>query len=535
MPYSYEPGFYLETNNSNGISSNNFGFHIKVRDDGYNLAYPLSVDWELLIGKDALTSIPSIALSEPFSRGQLADLSDFEGPTRGTAVLTRDKRYNTIIFSQNSYKKWTNGLIPNSYDLEEIYGVRLSSPVGANIQSGNDLAYAKIRRDDSRALSVDFELANGGSSIAEGDEIELVVRSNMTADYHSKSSLFVEFYLGFNTAKDRSYASEEDFALTGKYSKRSGRYDGIAKIVVEPFEVPALNGTTFKLPSSAAPLKDGQEEHDERIWLGYSFKEKSPDGRYWITPGFSDYQIHETYLVDSLGSSTKGFVRSDLVVTSTWSDTVRINLEKTGSSSDSVIQAKQVTKGEHADGWVGSIVTGSSGDDIVRGLAGFDQLFGKAGDDLIHGGNGRDIIDGGSGSDELHGDFGWNTYKDQIDGSKDLIAIKSDQHLSNFWYGKAGNSPNGEKADFIEGLDATDEIKIIGVATKDLRFKDGVTAKGVSGIGIYAKGALEAVYTGGNLSLDQISQMTSGDASAAAMANQMWSYWGANTAPALLA
>ena len=43
--------------------------------------------------------------------------------------------------------------------------------------------------------------------------------------------------------------------------------------------------------------------------------------------------------------------------------------------------------------------------------------------------------------------------------AKDLIAIKSDQHLSNFWYGKAGNSPNGEKADFIEGLDATDESK----------------------------------------------------------------------------
>ena len=164
-----------------------------------------------------------------------------------------------------------------------------------------------------------------------------------------------------------------------------------------------------------------------------------------------------------------------------------------------------------------------------------NEAFKNAGADLIHGGNGRDIIEGGSGSDELHGDFGWNTYKDQKDGSKDLIAIKSDQHLSNFWYGKAGNSPNGEKADFIEGLDATDEIKIIGVATKDLGFKDEITAKGVSGIGIYAKGALEAVYTGGNLSLNQISQMTSGDASAAAMANQMWSYWGNNTAPALQA
>ena len=229
------------------------------------------------------------------------------------------------------------------------------------------------------------------------------------------------------------------------------------------------------------------------------------------------------------------YLRTETVTTSTWSDQVRVNLEKTGSRSDSVIQAKQVDKSEYDSGFVGSIVNGTSDDDIVRGLAGFDQLFGKAGDDLIHGGNGRDIIDGGSGSDELHGDFGWNTFLDQQDGSKDLIAIKSDQHLSNFWYGKAGNSPNGEKADFIEGLDATDEIKIIGVFTPDISVVDNVTARGVTGIGIYAKGTLEAVYTGGNLSTSQIQNMTTGDGSTTAMNNQMWSYWGDNTVPPLQA
>ena len=234
------------------------------------------------------------------------------------------------------------------------------------------------------------------------------------------------------------------------------------------------------------------------------------------------------------GSSNK-YEYTALVLTSTWSDSVRINLDKAGTSSDSVIQAKQVDKTEYDSGFVGSIVTGTSSNDIIRGLAGFDQLTGKAGDDLIHGGNGRDIIDGGSGSDELHGDFGWNTYKDQQDGSKDLIAIKSDQHLSNFWYGKAGNSPNGEKADFIEGLDAIDEIKIIGVSTSDISVADNVSARGVTGIGIYAKGILEAVYTGGNLSTTQIQSMTTGDASAQAMNNQMWSYWGDNTVPDLLA
>ena len=40
-------------------------------------------------------------------------------------------------------------------------------------------------------------------------------------------------------------------------------------------------------------------------------------------------------------SSASAYLRSDWVVASTWSDTVRINLEKTGSTSDLVIQAKQ--------------------------------------------------------------------------------------------------------------------------------------------------------------------------------------------------
>ena len=257
--------------------------------------------------------------------------------------------------------------------------------------------------------------------------------------------------------------------------------------------------------------------------MGYEDSGKSGEVMSW-------FQEIDTKALISIWGGNDNYIRTSFVSTSTWSDTVRINLEKTGSTSDPVIQAKQVQKGEHASGWVGSIVTGTSKDDIIRGLAGFDQLSGKAGDDLIHGGNGRDIIDGGIGSDELHGDFGWNTYKDQRDGSRDLIAIKSDQFLHNWRAGKAGNNPNGEKADFIERLDAKDQIKIIGVNSNDLSFKDGITARGVSGIGIYAKDALEAVYTGGNLSLGQISQMTTGDDSA----NPTWSYWGDNTAPALL-
>ena len=80
-----------------------------------------------------------------------------------------------------------------------------------------------------------------------------------------------------------------------------------------------------------------------------------------------------------------------------------------------------------------------------------------------------------------------------------------------------------------------EEIKIIGVSTSDISLADNVTAWGVTGIGIYAKGTLETIYTGGNLSTTRIQSMTTGDDSDAAMNNQMWSYWGDNTVFDLLA
>jgi hypothetical protein len=169
-------------------------------------------------------------------------------------------------------------------------------------------------------------------------------------------------------------------------------------------------------------------------------------------------------------------------------------------------------------------ITGNYTGNTLEGLRGDDIIDGRAGDDLIRGGNGADVLIGGLGGDELHGDFGRNTYKSEKDGFSDLIAIKSDQYLVNWIYGKAGNNSDGAKCDIIEGLDAVDKIKIIGVDTRDITFAANVTTEGLTGIGIYGKGALEALYTGGDLTINQITQMTSGDASAAAMANQVSSY-----------
>ena len=210
------------------------------------------------------------------------------------------------------------------------------------------------------------------------------------------------------------------------------------------------------------------------------------------------------------------------VVANTWSDRVQINRVAKATDAGGKIEAKQIDFGSGEV--VGSVVSGGIGNDIITGYAGWDILDGGLGNDLIHGGNGRDIISGGAGRDELHGDFGWNTYKNETDGVSDLIAIKSDQYLVNWLYGKASNSPNGEKADIIEGLDAIDKIKIIGIDTSEITFAANVIAKGVTGIGIYGKGILEALYTGGDLTVLQIIQMTSGDASAAAMSNSINAY-----------
>ena len=84
----------------------------------------------------------------------------------------------------------------------------------------------------------------------------------------------------------------------------------------------------------------------------------------------------------------------------------------------------------------------------------------------------------------------------------------------NWIYDKAGNSPNGEKADNIGKLDATDQIYIQGATTDQLTFGSvpHTTPFGDNwtGIGIYAAGTLEAVFTGGNLTQSQLQAITFG-------------------------
>jgi len=210
------------------------------------------------------------------------------------------------------------------------------------------------------------------------------------------------------------------------------------------------------------------------------------------------------------------------ISSSSWVATIDINYCAKSVASGEKLDARQIDFRSTTP--AGSILQGGIGNDQLWGKAGWDILDGGAGNDLIRAGNGRDIITGGLGADELHGDFGWNTFKSEQDGFSDLIAIKSDELLVNWLYGKAGNNPKGDKADIIEGLDANDQIKIIGCHTSEISVRSAATAHGLSGIGIYAGGALEALYIGSNLSVPQITAMTTGDGSTVAMTNQISSY-----------
>ena len=173
---------------------------------------------------------------------------------------------------------------------------------------------------------------------------------------------------------------------------------------------------------------------------------------------------------------------------------------------------------------VASILVGGDGNDTIRGLSTWDIIDGKAGDDLIHGGDGRDFLSGGLGNDEIHGDFGSNTFASEKDGFKDLIVIKSDYQLKSFWDKSPLNVLNEDKCDYIEELDVDDSIRILGLSTSDLTFKENVQSRDIKGIGIYGKGNLEAIYTGNNLSINDLRNITLGDRSDKVLDNSFWSY-----------
>lgn len=158
-------------------------------------------------------------------------------------------------------------------------------------------------------------------------------------------------------------------------------------------------------------------------------------------------------------------------------------------------------------------IKGDLGDDKLSGSRGRDHLIGSEGNDILRAGGGRDIISGGMGADILFGGFGLNTFLSEIDGEKDLLCLKSDHHAYDYIYDDSGSNSRNRKCDNIMGLDSFDVIFIQGVSDEDLSFA-WTTHQSIlgtfEGIGIWAGESLEAVYTGGNLAIDQVIDMTWG-------------------------
>lgn len=150
-------------------------------------------------------------------------------------------------------------------------------------------------------------------------------------------------------------------------------------------------------------------------------------------------------------------------------------------------------------------IGGTDFNDELIGFRGADYFNAYGGDDIIRAGNGPDLITGGFGSDIQYGGFGKNAFFDNKDGYVDTIYVKSDQFAYNYLYDSAGNSPNGEKLDFIYDVDSFDDIVVQGVST------DRLTIGNYFGdIGIFADGYVEAVIVDSSLTINNVAFMVSG-------------------------
>ncbi len=172
------------------------------------------------------------------------------------------------------------------------------------------------------------------------------------------------------------------------------------------------------------------------------------------------------------------------------------------------------------------IITGTNYNDNFMSHSGADQIYGGGGDDEIHGASGSDIVDGGIGNDNLRGgnghdeirggtglDFLWgglgsNVLSAGIDSVKDDLYVPVDSVVN-----PAGN-PGGANRDFLTEVTSVDRIYMHGIDDAALTYAAGVLdprGSGLSGVGIYANGILEAiVHDSSGLSASQVNDITTG-------------------------
>ncbi len=148
------------------------------------------------------------------------------------------------------------------------------------------------------------------------------------------------------------------------------------------------------------------------------------------------------------------------------------------------------------------------GDDAIHGNHGADILDGGAGNDIVRGGKGHDDLRGGTGSDFLWGGLGSNVLSAGIDTVKDDLYVPVDSVVN-----RSGN-PGGAHRDFLTEVTSVDRIYMHGIDDASLTYVAGVLdpkGSGLSGVGIYANGVLEAlVHDSSGLSASQVNDITTG-------------------------
>jgi len=68
---------------------------------------------------------------------------------------------------------------------------------------------------------------------------------------------------------------------------------------------------------------------------------------------------------------------------------------------------------------VGTVITGTEGNDILCGTNDDDVIYGLGGNDTLYGGDGNDTLDGGKGNDSLVGGAGNDIYF--VDDTGDVV------------------------------------------------------------------------------------------------------------------
>ena len=172
------------------------------------------------------------------------------------------------------------------------------------------------------------------------------------------------------------------------------------------------------------------------------------------------------------------------------------------------------------------VITGTNYNDAIMSHTGADQIYAGLGDDVIHGNHGADIVDGGSGNDivrgghghdELRGgtgsDFLWggqgsNVLAAGIDTVKDDLYVPVDSVVN------TNGNPGGANRDLLTEVTTEDRIYMHGIDDSALTYAAGVLdpkGSGLSGVGIYANGILEAiVHDSSGLNASQVNEITTG-------------------------